>query len=683
MKRTLAFFEPDMHGSMEEPLKYAFENGARKAALISTEGCDRASVTALQKTGFSCVEKQLTTFQKSDIADADVVLVSNGSCTEVSRALHACIDSDITVIAPVTEHHYSRRTVFLMAIPKAGTHMVIRLLDLMGLGRSLDRAPRVGTWCTPVGYAYHAPCRELMADDWFDPIGRQLLFRSPAIFVYRNPLDIVVSELDWFVRPENAFSGYLNCCADESEQLDRLIADDTVMGNIRDRINRYAGWMHFSNVIPVSYEELVGSRGGGSDSEQLDAIWALQLKLHIPGSPKEYGARIYDPTSATFSQGRIRRHMGRFKECHFKLVDSLPQDFMQALGYFRGSKISSKVAVLRHRPLTVKELSPDSLYTPRLVREGIKGWNIIESAGMYFPVRLGENIMSAVEAEKILSTKEGFVTLRDAIDAVIFGQGTIPVETQPHEATGTELVVEGYLGFNVVRHGGCWYGFDQATGPLNIDSLGESAVEQMKKIGTCVSGVSSADVKTEILRLVIQKRQRCDSELSAQVVEGLAGMKSHVVETQEFLSKHIAPAPEFSKEPRLLEENCHGFNLMAYDGKVWAAAIAIGPVDLHDAEARERLLAKGQLLEAMTLDGARAAIHTQILEQRVRAMETRLDEINSLMSELKLSKQLAQDTARELAGLRGHLFEISESLEKLREESWQAIKNNKLRKTES
>ena len=679
MKRCLAFFEPDMRGSIEKPLERAFEVGARNALVIDTKDCGRALANALEKTGFSWVEKQLMTFQKSDIADADVVLVPNGSCTDVSRALHACIGSDVTVIAPVTEHHYSRRTVFLMAIPKAGTHMVIRLLDLMGLCRSPDRAPRLGTWCTPVGYAYHAPCRELMADDWFDPIGRQLLLRSPAIFVYRNPLDIVVSELDWFVRPENAFSGYLNCCADESEQLERLIADDTVMGNIRDRINRYAGWMHFSNVIPVSYEELVGSRGGGSDTEQLDAIWALQLKLHIPGSPKEFGARLYDPASATFSKGRIGRHMEYFKEHHFTLLDSLPQDFMQALGYVRGSKTSSKVMDLRQRPLVVKELLPDILYMPRLVREGVMGWNIVEVAGKYFPVRQGEHIMSAVEAESVLAGKQGFVTLRDAMDAVIHGGKVTALATESQLATGTELAVEGWFGFNVVRHGGCWYGFDQATGPIDIDSLGKSVLNEMKRDRRCVIGGSSADIKAEILRHVIQTRERHESELSVQTNEQLSGVRSQLEESLKSLTQRVsAIVPEPNKEPRLLEENYRGFNLVAYEGKVWGVAIAAGAVDWHDTEVREQLTTEGRLMEARTVDGARAAVDIRVIEQHVHATETRFNEIKTLLSELKVSKQLVQDTAGELAGLRRHLVETTTSLEKLVEESQQAITQAKL-----
>lgn len=504
MNRYLDFFESDAPHAPMESLKRAFERGARKALVIGQEACSNELADMMSKIGFSWVEIRMAAFRKQDLADADVVLVTGDNGTEVSRVLHACIDLSLAVIAPVTEHHCSRRTVFLLSIPKAGTHMVIRLLDLMGMGRSSERAPRPGTWSTPVGYHYHAPCRDLMSGDWFDPMGRQLLFRSPAIFVYRNPMDIVVSELDWFVRPEHAVSGYLNCRADRSVQLERLIADNTVMGTIRDRINRYAGWMNFNNVIPVSYEELVGKRGDGSETEQLNVIWAMQLKLHVSGSPQDYGSRLYDQASATFSKGRIGRHAECFEERHFALFDALPQDFMEVLGYSRSSLTSSRTKELRHRPLVVKSLSQDALYTPRLVREGLLGWNIVEIAGKYFPVRHGVRIISADDAKVVSEEQEGFWSLRDAMDALIHGAASTARPAAP-EITGPELAVEGYCGFNIVRYNGGWYGFNQSSGDIDIRSLSESALKVMKRNKHCVTGENVADVKAEILSLYMNR----------------------------------------------------------------------------------------------------------------------------------------------------------------------------------
>lgn len=499
MKQYLDFFYPETAGSLVRPLQRAFAAGARTALLVGTLPPDSEVVAAVEGCGFAWTGQQLFEFRSADCADVDLILVVDGSGSDVSMALHACIGAAVAVIAPVTAHHFSRRTLYLMSIPKAGTHMLIRLLGLMGLDRSPDRAPLPGTWCTPVGYEYHAPCRELLADDWFYPVGKQLLFRSPAIFVYRHPLDIVVSERDWFVKPEHAFSGYLNCFG-RAEQLERLIADQSVMGNIRDRINRYSGWMHFENVIPVSYEELVGEAGGGSDSEQQASIWSLQLKLHIPGSPEKFGASLYDRNSATFSKGRIGRHADSFSTRHYELLGSLPQDFMQALGYSVESKFSSRVEELRRRPIRVKEIADETFYTARLIREGILGYNVVEIAGKFYPVRQGEPITSSVEAQAVVDRMDGFMTLADALDAINSSDGFVGANDDGVDG-GTELVVEGYFGFNVVRHEGQWFGFDQATGPIDIGSLDDIALEQMRENRVCVTGNSCADIKAEILRI--------------------------------------------------------------------------------------------------------------------------------------------------------------------------------------
>lgn len=506
MNRHLDFFEPTIAASIETPLAAAYVRGARKALLVGS-GVGREKLhKLLQKSGFSWIDKQFAAFQAADIADGDLVVISDGTGAEVSQALHACIGSPVAVIAPVTDHHSTKRTVFLMSIPKAGTHMLIRLFALMGLDRSSDRDPQPGTWSTPVGYEYHAPCRELLANDWFDPVGRQLLFRSPAIFVYRNPLDIVVSELDWFVKDENAFSGYLNCCADDGERLSRLIADDTVMGSIRDRINRYSGWINFGNVIPLSYEELVGSHGGGSDTQQSDSIWALQLKLQVAGSPEAFGSQLYDPGSATFSKGKIGRHLERFQSEHFSLLESLPQDFMKVLGYTTSSPLSSKITEFVHRPLVVKCLSTTLLYTPRLVRENFLGWNIVELAGRYFPVRQGEQIASPIQAQTFSGEHEGFITLTDALAAILHRNVSECIPTVLPPTMGTTLQVEGFFGFNIVRHNEYWYGFDQALGSFSIDSLDSLSIELLCKRKQCVTGEGIADVKAEILNLVVQER---------------------------------------------------------------------------------------------------------------------------------------------------------------------------------
>ena len=540
MNRYLDFFDPAVAATVQRPIEEAYARGVRKVLVAGVDNCNSELRSILTSTGFtSLVERRISDVQAVDISDSDLLFINSDCGTDVSRVLHACIGKSVAVVAPITGHHISKRTVFLLSIPKAGTHMLIRLLGLMGLERSSDRAPRQGSWCTPVGYEYHAPCRELLANDWFNPLGRQLFFRSPAIFVYRNPLDIVVSELDWFVKPEHSFSGYLNCCADDRERLSRLIADDSVMGSIRDRINRYIGWLNFGNVIPVSYEELVGASGGGESTQQADSIWSLQLKLHVAGCPKEFGRQLYDTGSATFSKGKIGRHKECFTDEHWTALDTLPQDFMRALGYAKGSVTSSRVDEMLKRPLVVKQLSAEQLHIPKLVREDYLGWNIVEIAGQYFPVQQGQQIASPGEAMAFSHDHYGFMKIADSEGSIVHGIASRFVQDESSQFSGTVLSVEGFLNFNIVQHHECWYAFAQAAGPLDIASLDALAIEAMKSNGQCVTGENIADVKAEVLRLAVQEqlgslKEQQESAVAhgAETDQRLDELRAHLDETQ-------------------------------------------------------------------------------------------------------------------------------------------------------
>ena len=546
-KMHLDFFDPGVAATLQRPTVEAYARGARKALVAGTDRCNSELRNMLSSTGFtSIVERFISDVQSVDISDSDLLVINSDSSTDVSRVMHDCIGKKIAVIAPITDHHISKRTVFLMSIPKAGTHLLIRLLGLIGLERSSDRDPRPGTWCTQVGYEYHAPCRELLANDWFNPLGRHLFFRSPAIFVYRNPLDIVVSELDWFVKPEHSFSGYLNCCTDDRERLSRLIADDSVMGSIRDRINRYTGWMNFGNVIPVSYEELVGASGGGDDTQQADSIWALQLKLHVAGCPEEFGRQLYDSGSATFSKGKIGRHKERFTDEHWTTLDTLPQDFMCALGYAKGSVTSSRVDEMLKRPLVVKQLSDEQLFTPKLVLEGYLGWNIAEIAGRYFPVKQGQHIASPTEAIAFSNGHDGFMTIADAKESLFQNMAFRSDHVEPSQLTGSVLKLQGFNGFNVVLHNGSWYGFAQATGPLDVAGVDALTIKSMKSIGQCVTGESIADVKAEVLRLTVQEqlgslKEQQESAVAhgAETDQRLDELREHIDEAQLRSNKEL------------------------------------------------------------------------------------------------------------------------------------------------
>jgi putative sugar O-methyltransferase len=149
--------------------------------------------------------------------------------------------------------------------------------------------------------------------------------------------------------------------------------------------------------------------------------------------------------------------------------------------------------------------------------------------------------------------------------------------------------------YNLVKVGERFLALAKVLGPSRpmVERLGERELVPLLFLGESLEEVWGK-------ALAFEKRD-CS--------EVLAGAERRVGDKCESLALRMsAIIPESNDMPQLLQEDYRGFNLIAYEGKVWAAAMAAGPVDLHDTDVRKQLVAEGRLLEAMTVDGVRAAV---------------------------------------------------------------------------
>lgn len=279
-----------------------------------------------------------------DPARHRIVLLFGGTGEALSPHLARLLDAPaVTAIAPVTNHFHRNKVLFLVSIPKAGTHLLFELARALGFpdgGECLLMPKSKEEWAGRWYYLEHSNSHTAAPEFIFDgmrrrPFGnREHPFpRNPVLFIYRNPLDVLVSEATYYAEDGNVpFFSYLEGLPFE-ERLLRLVDDPWLMGTLRDRIGKFVAWLDFANAIPVSFEELVGPEGGGDARDRLDLIWSLQVRLHVPGRPEDIARTLFNPDSPTFRFGRIGRHRSVFTPAVWQAVRSLPQDFMAALGY--------------------------------------------------------------------------------------------------------------------------------------------------------------------------------------------------------------------------------------------------------------------------------------------------------------------------------------------------------------
>jgi hypothetical protein len=343
---------------------------------------------------------------------ADAVLLIGGDAERISTALLDYIGgSDLTVVAPMTGRYWKKLPLYLISIPKAGTHLLFRLAEAMGYaaGGLQSQQPVGGHWYYLLNSNAHTTAMEFFRDELQKaPFGNRAhpFMRSPALFNYRNPLDILISEANyWHIDGNSPLSVLLSPLSFE-ERVARLIDNRWLLGTIRDRVGSFAAWLDCANVVPVSFEEMVGDSGGGSDDVLESLIWSLQLKLHVPGSPAEIRLAISDRSSATFREGKINGWHKQMPPASLDQFKALPQDFMNAYGYGVGDppdqfKLPAHAMEYRRRPLRV--MTSNHFNVPFLVETDYLGYNIVSYMDRYYAIEIttGEFDLAQLPREEL------------------------------------------------------------------------------------------------------------------------------------------------------------------------------------------------------------------------------------------------------------------------------------------
>jgi hypothetical protein len=237
-------------------------------------------------------------------------------------------------------------------------------------------------------------------------------------------------------------------------------------------------------------------------------------------------------------------------------------------------------------------------------------------------------------------------------------------------------LISSYSGFNIVRFKGSFYGVRQSLGEidwtLSDAELGkiysESDFIKCSDTDTIINGIGLRELRHSIEKLctiLVERQLRQEvviAALAARIADVGAGEFRSPERGEDGATYTVRRVPVFysttQKDPRLLYENYKGFNLVAYDGKVLAIDITSGPVDLSEGFVRDRLATEGLILTAATLDGSRAAVDARVLDRRMQGIESRLDEITTVASDLQAIQQFAQDATREFEKLRRHIGEF-------------------------
>ncbi len=220
--------------------------------------------------------------------------------------------------------HRNHARVLQISIPKSGTHLLNQLLE--GAGYQLYRNQPFNP-DSLVNYdprAIRPHLAQLYPDEYFiehlvwqDEMERILVEAGiKVLFIYRDPRATVLSWCHHMVT-----DGRIHPLHEYYRQLpslrDRIIA---TLARLPDRhsgveigispwaelYDQFLPWKHSKTVFSLSFEDLIGSRGGGSDETQLSTIERILKHLGHQNSSEialRLARKLFNPSVSTFRKG--------------------------------------------------------------------------------------------------------------------------------------------------------------------------------------------------------------------------------------------------------------------------------------------------------------------------------------------------------------------------------------------
>lgn len=190
--------------------------------------------------------------------------------------------------------------IYTVTIPKSGSHLVTGCLDYL-TGRhadwhnnnflAIDKTKRFSA-----GHIFHSdPSIEILKQHNYK-----------AIFVYRDPRDILVSTAYWIQNKLEYYPDFVDIKDDLSAIIDRLLSP----AGDKHTWNCYKDYLPFTNdkfFLKVKFEDLVGPKGGGSKAAQVATIKRIAAHVGVPFNGKliDYCADNLFGKPGTFRKGII------------------------------------------------------------------------------------------------------------------------------------------------------------------------------------------------------------------------------------------------------------------------------------------------------------------------------------------------------------------------------------------
>ena len=226
-----------------------------------------------------------------------------------------------------------------ISIPKAGTHLLLKCIYMLTGFRWTEPMHIQGNLQNFDSFKFFQNKQpfyysHMDYSEFLYPFFRQRLDWK-AIVIVRDLRDVAVSLVHWIETSP--------ALVKEREKITNLSWDQKLtfaLNRMGQKIENIDIWLKDPDVLIIRYEDLIGEKGGGSDSKQAETIQEIATYLNINleeetlldiqknlfGNQDEY-------ISPTFYSGTIGKWESNFKDHHKELFKKRHSDQLILLGY--------------------------------------------------------------------------------------------------------------------------------------------------------------------------------------------------------------------------------------------------------------------------------------------------------------------------------------------------------------
>lgn len=162
-----------------------------------------------------------------------------------------------------------------------------------------------------------------------------------VIYIVRDPRDVLVSLYNFHLKDFKPYSKYLKSISAESginQIYEGMETKGARLSPLTHRVRNSIGWFASKNVLAIKFEDLIGERGGGSKEVQYQTIQSILSFLSIDklNLAKEIQDKVFDTEAQTFNKGRVHQYVDVLAEYQVSRLENDLINEMRVLGYDNG-----------------------------------------------------------------------------------------------------------------------------------------------------------------------------------------------------------------------------------------------------------------------------------------------------------------------------------------------------------